>query len=248
MIKLVANKIKFMTIKSHHRSRYGVQGPDALAFFVSLLLVSIILFILKGGFFLILASLSALIGLSGIMMLLVESSSKYRVSLRNFLLELSTACQGQTVLDVGTGRGLLAIGFAKMGTKTHGIDIWSKADLWNNKPLKTMKNFKMEKVDVKLQYGDIRAIPFKNKTFDIVVSSYVVHNIHSSRQMRTAVKELARVTKTNGKLIIADINPFLGPGWSKKRWLIELSAAGFKAIKFQRFWLATVMTAKLGRK
>ena len=234
-----------MNNKPQKKLQYGIQGPDALAFSVLIFLAGLVLLMIRSGTFLVLATITIVAGLFGITLMVIESSSRYRSSLRDFLMELSGANSGQTVLDVGTGRGLLAIGFAKRGCKTYGIDIWSKADLWNNTPLKTVQNINIERVDVKLQHGDIRAIPFKNKCFDIVISSYVVHNIHSSRQMQTAVKELARISKIGGKLLIADINPFWGPGWSKSRWMQELSAMGFNGVKFHRFWLATIIVTKL---
>jgi ubiquinone/menaquinone biosynthesis C-methylase UbiE len=51
----------------------------------------------------------------------------------------------------------------------------------------------------------MRALPFRDATFDVVVSSLAVHNIGSKAGRATAVSEAWRVLKPAGRLVVADI-------------------------------------------
>jgi arsenite methyltransferase len=114
----------------------------------------------------------------------------------------------ESVLDVGTGRGLLMIGGAKKLTmgKAVGIDIWSAKDLSGNAMDKTLRNADLEgvrdKVDV--QNGDASAMKFPDASFDVVLSNLCIHNIPTRAGRDKACREIVRVLKPAGKAIISD--------------------------------------------
>jgi ubiquinone/menaquinone biosynthesis C-methylase UbiE len=115
----------------------------------------------------------------------------------------------EAVLDVGCGRGLLLLGAARRLTtgRATGIDLWQGEDLAGNSPEATRANAEAEGVAdrVEVRTGDARQLPFADASFDVVVSSAALHNIYAAGERRAAVREIARVLKPGGWVLIADI-------------------------------------------
>jgi SAM-dependent methyltransferase len=115
----------------------------------------------------------------------------------------------EVVLDVGCGRGLLLIAAAKRLTvgRAIGVDIWSASDQSGNSPQATLKNARLEGVAkrVEVMDGDARRLPFEDGTFDVVLSSLVLHNIHAAAGREEALREMVRVLKQGGHLAILDV-------------------------------------------
>jgi arsenite methyltransferase len=115
----------------------------------------------------------------------------------------------ENVLDIGCGRGLLPIGAAQRLTtgKDVGVDIWSNVDLSANRPEATLENARRAGVAdrVEVQDADVRKLPFADASFDVVISSLVLHNIPSRQGRQQAVREIARVLKPGGRIAILDL-------------------------------------------
>ena len=125
----------------------------------------------------------ALIGLAFLAVgaVMVWSSRVAKLRLRDQLLD-SLALRGdERVLDVGCGRGLLAIGAAKRlkNGKVVGIDVWSPFDLSGNTPDAAKANVKVEGVadKVRIENGDAQKLVYPDNHYDVVVSSLALHNI-----------------------------------------------------------------------
>ena len=50
-----------------------------------------------------------------------------------------------------------------------------------------------------------RALPFADNTFDVIVSSLVLHNIHGRAERAKALSEIARVLKPGGHASLLDV-------------------------------------------
>jgi SAM-dependent methyltransferase len=115
----------------------------------------------------------------------------------------------ERVLDMGCGRGAVLTAVARRLSTGHatGIDIWNTADQSGNAKAVTLRNAELEGVAerVDVETGDMRALPFPDATFDLVVSSLAIHNIHPNDERRKAVREGLRVLKPGGRIVIADI-------------------------------------------
>jgi arsenite methyltransferase len=132
-----------------------------------------------------------------------------KLLLRDRMLN-SIAWRGdEQVLDVGCGHGLLLIGAAKRlkQGRAIGVDVWSQVDQAKNSAEATKRNACIEGVAdrIEIQDADARKLPFADNSFDVVLSSFVIHNISGSSERETAIREIARVLKPGGRVAIADI-------------------------------------------
>ena len=85
--------------------------------------------------------------------------------------------------------------------------IWNTGDQSGNSIEVTRRNAELEGVAgrVQLETADIRDLPFDDAGFDDVLSSLVLHNIHSRGERRRALAEAVRVLRPGGRLLVADI-------------------------------------------
>ncbi len=113
------------------------------------------------------------------------------------------------VLDVGCGRGLLAIGAARRlgrdGTVV-GVDLWQAADLAGNDPAAAVENARKEAASdrVRIVTGDMRALPLADRSVDVVLSSLAIHNVQGQAGRTRAIAEIARVLAPGGVVVIQD--------------------------------------------
>jgi arsenite methyltransferase len=51
----------------------------------------------------------------------------------------------------------------------------------------------------------MRQLPFPDSSFDVIVSSWAVHNLEAEFDRHQALDEIMRVLKPNGSIVLADI-------------------------------------------
>jgi SAM-dependent methyltransferase len=90
-----------------------------------------------------------------------------------------------SVLDVGCGKGFMLHDFSQIipGIKLQGIDISSYA-IQNS----------IESMKPHVSVADARKLPFKDKSFDLVISINTVHNLEK-KELAQALREIERVSK-----------------------------------------------------
>lgn len=117
------------------------------------------------------------------------------------LLKVVEPTKGKTMLDVGIGTGLFATQFRNHGVEVKGID-----------PSEKMLDIAIKRgFDVKKGFGE--SIPFEDNTFDIVLS---MTSIEFSREPEKFIRELVRVVKPQGKVVVAVLNLFSFYGISRR--------------------------------
>lgn len=143
----------------------------------------------------------------------------------------------ERLLDLGCGRGAVLLMAAKLvpDGKAVGADLWRSSDQSGNSMEATRRNAELEGVAdrVELVTADMRALPFTDGSFDLVLSSLAIHNIHNAEGRIKAIDEAVRVLKPGGRLQIADFR-HTGEYRSRMRQL------GMSEVKEQslgwRFW------------
>jgi arsenite methyltransferase len=150
----------------------------------------------------------------------------------------------ERVLDMGCGRGVVLVGVAARLTtgRAIGIDLWSTRDQSGNAREATLRNASLEGVAdrIEVQTGDMRALPFVDASFDVVVSSLAIHNIPSAADRTKAVTEAWRVLRPGGRLAIADIR-------QTSHYAATLRACGARNIERRglgwRYWYGNPMAS-----
>lgn len=106
------------------------------------------------------------------------------------------------VLDVGSGTGLLAQQLNASGFRAVGLDV-SLEMLYEALKRGGKDNICSTAVN----------LPFKAESFDLVISIAAFHHLAESPVIFLALKEMIRVAKPRGYILIWDHNP-LNPYWS----------------------------------
>jgi ubiquinone/menaquinone biosynthesis C-methylase UbiE len=152
----------------------------------------------------------------------------------------------ETVLDLGTGRGLLAIGAAKRlrtGTVV-SIDDWQGAGVGSNRLETAQRNLDLARVHdrVELRSDDPRHIAFVDNSFDVVLSLQYLHSIQDAGGRAKACCEIARILKPQGIAIIADYTN--GKEYARALEATGLKVDGPKQYMLEAFIALEILTAK----
>ena len=203
------------------RPNYGVDAPWGIIMLSAMTVFFIFyILILPELFWKIVGFISLSVSLFSLLRILLGTTYSAKIKLREKIVEIAQPLENNVILDVGTGRGLLAIGFAKVLKKCEviGVDIWSQRQLSGNRIENALENARLEKVSTKVEFktADVHQLPFPDKHFDVVTCRYVLANVSNVRGGRLkALAEMVRVMKLNGRLVMTEIGwPLF---WSKRR-------------------------------
>ena len=130
----------------------------------------------------------------------------------------------ESTLDLGCGNGLLLIEAAKRTPdgKATGADLWDKTLEYSYTAQMALNNAKIEGVSERVEVvtADAQAMPFADNSFDIVMTSLMMHHVPDTNK---ALNEMIRVTKPGGTIVIADVN--------SKRFVPMLKSLGLSKVE-----------------
>jgi SAM-dependent methyltransferase len=197
---------------------YGLDAPkelrrNALYGIAGVIMGPFILYVAQGallGIIIGLVSLGSGLLLFGICAMMYRGSRVGKLYLRDEVLAALPWRGDERVLDIGCGHGLMMIGAAKHLTtgKAIGVDIWVQELQANNSADAARHNADLEGLaqKVEVRNGDARDLPFDNESIDVVLCSWVIHYLIDPEDRLQVLKEIERVLKPDGRVVIIDID------------------------------------------
>src|SRR5213078_3935464 len=127
----------------------------------------------------------------------------FRGQLRELRLRTATLARiqpGDAVLDVGCGTGTLAMEVARRVGRAGRV---AGVDPGTEQIARARRSAARRHVPIEFQIGVIEQLAFPDRTFDVVLSTLMMHHLPASLK-RQGLAEIARVLKPGGRLVIAD--------------------------------------------
>ena len=113
--------------------------------------------------------------------------------------ELAEPKSTHTIMDIGIGTGLLSFELAKKAKKIIGIDISEKM------LERAEKNFREKGIEnIELKKMNCIDLKIEDSSMDTIISNLVIHHL-DDKEKETAIKEMHRVLKNSGKIVIGDL-------------------------------------------
>ena len=128
-----------------------------------------------------------------------QSPSVSNQKVLEFIVRSAEAGPADTVLDVACGPGLLVCAFAHAVRHATGIDL-TPAMLDQARKAQQEQGL----TNVSWQEGDVTSLPYPDAHFSIVSSRFVLHHLEKPL---VVLKEMQRVCKPGGRVVVADIAP-----------------------------------------
>jgi glycosyltransferase involved in cell wall biosynthesis/ubiquinone/menaquinone biosynthesis C-methylase UbiE len=124
-----------------------------------------------------------------------------------------TRHSGEEVLEVGGGMGTDLAQFASHGAKVTDVDL-SAGHL-----TLARENFRLRGLDGRFIHHDAETLPFPDGSFDLVYSNGVIHHTPNTA---TAVREMYRVIRPGGRIIVMVYAENSWHYWLKLVWYLGL--------------------------
>ncbi len=144
---------------------------------------------------------------------------------------------GEQVLDVGCGTGTLAIEAARLVGNAGRV---AGVDPGKEQIARARAKAAPRHLPIDFQIGVIEQLPFPDQTFDVVLSTLLMHHLPVPLK-RQGLAEIARVLKPGGRLVIADFKRkqerqgqavrFHAGGSSMQDLVAIVSDAGFESVE-----------------
>jgi len=109
---------------------------------------------------------------------------------------------GMKILDIAAGTGSSSRPLVDKGAEVIALDFSEGMLAQGRKQNKDIK-FMQQNKDIKFMQGDALNLPFEENTFDVTTISFGLRNTSNTL---TALKEALRVTKADGKIVVAEFS------------------------------------------
>ena len=142
---------------------------------------------------------------------------------RQLLAGLLGRVDGKKLLDVGCGDGAMAFELARQGATVTALDA--------DPSMIAAARLRAENEVARIQFveGNAESLPFGDATFDVVVAVTVLCLVQDAEH---AVKEIARVLKPEGRLVIGELGRW--SLWAAQRCMRGwLGPPVWRAVKFR---------------
>jgi demethylmenaquinone methyltransferase/2-methoxy-6-polyprenyl-1,4-benzoquinol methylase len=117
------------------------------------------------------------------------------------LIAMAAPQPGARALDLATGTGDIAFALAARGARVVGLDITLRMiELARDKRTNGALTFREE---ARFLVGDMLALPFASRSFDIVTTGYGLRNVPD---LQAAIDEIGRVLAPGGQVLSLDFN------------------------------------------
>jgi demethylmenaquinone methyltransferase/2-methoxy-6-polyprenyl-1,4-benzoquinol methylase len=126
------------------------------------------------------------------------------------LVDIAAPRPGARALDLATGTGDIAFALAARGARVVGLDITFRMIELARGKAHVARPFqgrdrgpKRPALQPRFLVGDMGALPFPSRSFDIVTTGYGLRNVPT---LATAIDEIGRVLAPGGQLLSLDFN------------------------------------------
>lgn len=124
---------------------------------------------------------------------------------RKKVVQLAEVSDGMSVLDCATGTGDLAIEFKKsVGAAGQVIGTDFCAEMLESAPKKS----RQKNLDIQFELADVTKLQYSNQQFDRTSISFGIRNVSDPV---LALKEMARVTKPGGRVLVLEFGQMTMP-------------------------------------
>lgn len=130
------------------------------------------------------------------------------------IISAASPTKGTLVLDVGSGPGIVSTSLAKYAKNVTAFDITPSM-------IKAAKQRSIEHgvTNINFKVGEAENLPFSNNSFDIVVTRLTIHHF---KEPELVLKEIKRVIKPEGRLVLADVTSSENPDESELHNALEI--------------------------
>ncbi len=132
------------------------------------------------------------------------SRSAAFLEFRDVVLSAAQVEATDTVVDLGSGTGLLALAVAARARRVVAVDVSASM-------LDRLRQYAQEqgRTGIELVHGDMRRLPLPDESVDVVVSCYAFHHLVDDGK-ELAVAEAYRVLGPGGRFVVVDMMFQLG--------------------------------------